>query len=1064
MRKNYQEQLDWLRRERPFICEKGPPVTKYGSAWTVTDYRNYSFVDFVEGWTIPAALRGMPSLLSSKGRPSTSTTSLPLRNSVASTTSVAQRQHSASYVTPLHEIPRQSQVSTVDLSNESRDSIIAGAKRLPSSPHKPKSPAKRRNIDEINDSDTYDDDDNYMDILDELHPTSPIPKQAATPLTKSRFFEATRITPQRIPDSTLPPEEKPNAPRERSPSPLSVKALSQGLPELRQPAMPVKRPFSPAAIIDTANPPPYDMTPKSLKLVSPRNSSSFKATMLSNLRRELLDLKAAMLDIMLDASRGPNSAEGLANTHKRTLLEQQISELSSESRADIEKRLTALNSEVVTDYVLTGLSVPVTLRNKIKDLQEQLKSMSSDKLTTVSSPSIQHTTVREQLAPPILTTGRPDPVPSAPSNPRPVEVSSSDAPRHVLRAETKEETDIIELSDDDDVYLRNMDPGVDFDECDFSDGLDYAAEDIEAQKRRYEELSQAARHERAIQSTRSDSERTASQRYPDAQRITATPTQSSLSKRRALQRAPLTQEPAPVDLMSLPGMQHEWSKDVARVLKETFRLHAFRSNQLEVINATLSGKDVFVLMPTGGGKSLCYQLPSVINSGRTRGLTVVVSPLVSLMQDQVEHLEAVGIRASAYNGEKTQTEKNKIRNQVIQGEMDCLYVTPELLALSDHIVEVFQQLQRRGMLARIVIDEAHCVSQWGHDFRPDYKKLGEFRSKFDGIPVIALTATANDKVQVDVKDHLRLKNPACFRQSFNRPNLHYHVFPRSAGSVDKINQLIRDDHDGEAGIIYCMSKRDCERMATQVPNAAFYHAGMEKKERARVQRSWQLGEINIICATIAFGMGIDKADVRFVIHNSLPKSLEGYYQETGRAGRDGQVAMCYMFWAFKDKQLLDRMIDQPQEGVYVSREQKKNMKDGIQRVVDYADNKADCRRSQVLGFFNEHFNPADCQQTCDNCQSDQVYSEQNVTDAAKAAVRIVKAVQDCSDNARDSRATVSDCVSIARGSGNSRITERGWTQIDGFGLLKNNSQWDTTNTTKLFQHLLPLSSVIRFVA
>lgn len=669
------------------------------------------------------------------------------------------------------------------------------------------------------------------------------------------------------------------------------------------------------------------------------------------------------------------------------------------------------------------------------------------------------------------------------------------------------EDQIIELISDDesDGVSRNM--VVDIFEDDFSD-LDYAAADMDmgAQKARFEELSRFARqddqNERRVESTSRKSHsgakqglisrfmKPASEKSPESSRtstmpgnlsrgqgkssqqmsevtfISASPTQLHISSRPvASQRIAQTQAPTsrvtiphqqPVDLMSLPGMNHPWSLDVAKALQGTFRLKSFRSNQLEAINATLAGRDAFVLMPTGGGKSLCYQLPSIIDSGVTRGATVVVSPLVSLMQDQVDHLEAINIKASAFNSDKSVSERSAIIRQLKKGDINCIYVAPEMLAQSDSLLSTFKEIWQKGMLARIVIDEAHCVSQWGHDFRPDYKKLGEFRQEFDGVPVIALTATANDKVQVDVKNHLGLKDPACFKQSFNRPNLHYYVYNRSAGSNDKIKDLLDRTHQNQVGIIYCLSRAKCEAMATELGDrAAFYHAGMQKDERADIQRAWQAGRVQVIVATIAFGMGIDKADVRFVIHMSLPKSLEGYYQETGRAGRDGKKAMCYLFWNFADRAQLEKMIDKGNEGQPpISREQKRVQKEAIQRVVDYADNKADCRRVQVLTFFNEHFVSDDCHKTCDNCLSDQVYTEQDVTAAAKVAVQLAQAVAECGSKVKDRRATINDLVSIARGSRQSRIIEKGWDQLSGFGGLQQDPRWDISNATKLFQHLV----------
>lgn len=1003
----------------------------------------------------------------------------------------------------------------VDLSKNQRSNgteMAAPSKRPASSPRKQKSPTKRRNIDFVGPSDSESqEDDGYLDILaaaEENALQSSATSKDTTPTRRSRYFAMDAVVESRNAPSTseldivkLPKQESP-----AESAPVTIKSLSQSLADAEldsategtKMAVPEDQVY-PFDRIDTNSLEHVMTTPQSLKRPIGPMTHSFKKQLIRDLDNELQALKANMLDIILDPQRGQECAEGRANSARRAQIGEQLARLNTQDKGELEARLATLNSLIVTEYALVGRPIPESIKLEVQQLQQQLKVAEANTLSTSvtlprqlvpSSPSRINTVagVADKYygqstadtdfghaeASRTIQTGKVSGktglmTPGATTSPvaRP-EVMDRREHTKTLVTETsrpsKSRVDsevlhapVIELSDDEDEYTTHMGNGVDFDEEDFSDDVDYAAEDIEAQQQRYEELSQLAHSQRNVsRKARSSATKTAT--YAREQ-VLASPTQHQpMFRPEASQRVLQTQvnqTGKASDLMSLPGMRHPWSPDVAKVLKNTFKLHVFRTNQLEAINATLSGQDVFVLMPTGGGKSLCYQLPSVINSGRTRGLTVVVSPLVSLMQDQVDHLEAIGIRATAYNGEKTQTQKAQIRAQINTGEMDCLYVTPELLALSDHIVEVFQQLRRRQMLARIVIDEAHCVSQWGHDFRPDYKKLGEFRSNFAGVPVIALTATANDKVQVDVKDHLRLQNPACYRQSFNRPNLHYHVFPRTTGAFDKLKSLIQVDHRGQVGIIYCNSKRECEKLAEKLPDAAFYHAGMEKAERANVQRAWQAGQVRIICATIAFGMGIDKANVRFVIHNSLPKSLEGYYQETGRAGRDGKKAMCYLFWAFSDRSLLFRMIDKPPEkGSTISYEQKKNMKEGVQRVVDYADNKADCRRAQVLGFFNEYFDPKDCHGTCDNCQSDQVYSEQDVTPAAKIAIQIVRAVQETGDSERDSRATLNDCVSIARGSKIAKIAQKGWDRIEGFGALKSESRWDISNTTKLFQHLV----------
>lgn len=440
-------------------------------------------------------------------------------------------------------------------------------------------------------------------------------------------------------------------------------------------------------------------------------------------------------------------------------------------------------------------------------------------------------------------------------------------------------------------------------------------------------------------------------------------------------------------------MMHPWSKDVLRAFKDRFRLEGFRHNQLEAINATLSGQDAFVLMPTGGGKSLCYQLPAVVHSGKTRGVTIVVSPLISLMQDQVDHLTARGIVAKSFNGDLSRAEKQDIlesfKKKNPEHYVQLLYVTPEMINKSTAFLNGLTTMYRNKRLARLVIDEAHCVSQWGHDFRPDYKEIGQVRRQFPDVPIMALTATATNNVITDVKHNLDMKNFKLFTQSFNRPNLHYEVRQKERQSVDLIAELINEKYAGQTGIVYTLSRRSTEQVSQKLNGfgikSAHYHASMNKDERITVQREWQAGEVKVVVATIAFGMGIDKPDVRFVIHHHLPKSLEGYYQETGRAGRDGLESFCYLFFSHGDIYQLRKFIDDS-DGNYDQKERQKAM---LNRVVMFCENKRDCRRSQLLHYFGERFSKDDCNKTCDNCRIGGEYETQDRTDYAKAVLQAV---------------------------------------------------------------------------
>ncbi|ETN39244.1 uncharacterized protein HMPREF1541_05467 [Cyphellophora europaea CBS 101466] len=494
--------------------------------------------------------------------------------------------------------------------------------------------------------------------------------------------------------------------------------------------------------------------------------------------------------------------------------------------------------------------------------------------------------------------------------------------------------------------------------------------------------------------------------------------------------------------------KHPWSSDVRKALAKRFRLRGFRHNQLEAINATLAGDDAFVLMPTGGGKSLCYQLPSIIQSGKTRGVTVVISPLLSLMQDQVDHLTQIHIQASLFNSEIT-PEHKKLVLQYLWGPepekfVQLLYVTPEMMSKSTKILEVLQKLHRTRKLARIVIDEAHCVSQWGHDFRPDYKELGKVRRQFHGVPVMALTATATENVKIDVMHNLEMDNSKIFTQSFNRPNLSYTVLKKDRSILTSMAETINRSYRGQTGIIYCLSRKSCETVAKKLRdehgiNAAHYHAGMEPENRVAVQKKWQRNVFHVIVATIAFGMGIDKPDVRFVMHHTLPKSLEGYYQETGRAGRDGKPSGCYLYYGFGDTTQLWRMINDG-DGSWEQKERQKQM---LRNVIQFCENRSDCRRLQVLAYFNEHFSADQCQGTCDNCNSSSVFEMRDLSVHARHVVRLIEQL------AR-AQVTMSHCIDIYRGVGGKKMADLGHDQLEQFGLGK---ELEREDVDRLFYRL-----------
>jgi len=468
------------------------------------------------------------------------------------------------------------------------------------------------------------------------------------------------------------------------------------------------------------------------------------------------------------------------------------------------------------------------------------------------------------------------------------------------------------------------------------------------------------------------------------------------------------------------------------ILKTTFGYQDFRHNQADIIQAVLDNKDAFVLMPTGGGKSLCYQIPALVREGTG----IVISPLIALMQDQVDALSQLGIRASFLNSSQRFVERQWVEEALQRGEIDVLYIAPERL-----VQESTLRLLDGCKLSLFAIDEAHCVSQWGHDFRKEYQQLYILAERYPHVPRLALTATADAKTCEEIISQLRLQQAEHYVNSFDRPNIHYSIAESNGKARTKLLKFIESDHRGQAGIVYCLSRKKVESTAEwlmqQGHNALPYHAGLSTNVRRTNQQRFLREEGIIIVATIAFGMGIDKPDVRFVAHLSLPKNIEAYYQETGRAGRDGKPAYAWMSYGLQDVILLRQMLDNSDAEAFFKRitQQKLQALLGLCELTT-------CRRQMILAYFGEQM-----QKPCGNC--DNCKNPPETWDATVAAQKALSCVY-----RTEQRFGVAYIIDVLVGKTDERIIRNGHDKVSTWGLGQELKQVEWRG---LFRELIALN-------